>query len=586
MSETRATAETARPRAKPSVAYFSMEIALDDTIPGYSGGLGVLAGDHLRAAADLGLPIVGVTLRYRSGYFRQSLGPHGTQREEPVTWSPGTVLERLVDRATVTLEGRPIVLGVWRHWIEGIGGHRVPVLLLDPDLDENNQRDRAIADHLYPDDPHWRLRQEAVLGLGGAAMLEATGLSGTPIFHMNEGHSSLLTLALADGAARGQVRVGAGARQAVQRRCVFTTHTPVPEGHDTFDEAVVRDVLGEPVLSDLRALGELGGDDRRLNMTTLGMSMSGFVNAVSLRHREVTASMFPRSAIASITNGVHAPTWTAPPMGRLFDRLLPGWRADNTMLRYAWGLPTDQLDEAHASAKRSLLTLVAQRTGSALDPSVLTLGVARRATRYKRLDLLVSDPERLREIAKRAGPLQIVYAGKAHPADEGGKAVIRSIYEAAEALDGEVAVVFLEDYSMTEAALLCAGSDVWVNTPRKSAEASGTSGMKAALNGVPSLSVLDGWWCEGHVEGVTGWSIGDDGTASDDDVEAEDLYAKLGSVIVPLFYGDPGRFIGIRRGAIALNGSFFTSERMVRQYAALAYRAHDHLEVRPPGSSR
>jgi starch phosphorylase len=345
---------------------------------------------------------------------------------------------------------------------------------------------------------------------------------------------------------------------------------------------VVRDVLGEPVASELRALGELGGDDRRLNMTTLGMSMSGFVNAVSLRHREVTASMFPSSAIASITNGVHASTWTAPPMGRLFDRLLPGWRADNTMLRYAWALPTDQLDEAHSSAKRALLSLVAQRTGTALDPSVLTLGVARRATRYKRLDLLVSDPERLREIAKRAGPLQILYAGKAHPADEGGKAVIRSIYEAAEVLAGEVAVVFLEDYSMAQAALMCAGSDVWVNTPRKPAEASGTSGMKAALNGVPSLSVLDGWWCEGDVEGVTGWSIGDDGPESDDALEAEDLYAKLGSAIVPLFYGDPGRFTKIRRAAIALNGSFFTSERMVRQYAALAYRAHDHLEVPPP----
>jgi starch phosphorylase len=552
--------------SEAQVAYFSMEIAVEDSLPTYSGGLGVLAGDHLRAAADLGMPMVGVTLLYRSGYFHQTLAASGEQHEEPVRWSPEDLLELLDVPVTVVLGGRPIAIRTWGRWIVGCTGHRVPVLFLDTDLDGNDGHDRAITDQLYGGPPEQRLRQEAVLGLGGPLVLERLGLS-TARFHMNEGHCSLLTLALLRGTSSAMPN--AQRLATVRRRCVFTTHTPVPAGHDRFPLAVVRGLLGEEAAAALHKLGGLV--DGELNMTVLGMSASSFVNAVSMRHAEVTSAMFPGRNVRSITNGVHARTWVAPSMSRLFDRFLPGWWRENSSLRYASAIPLPELEDAHQVAKRSLIELVGHETGAALDPGILTLGAARRTTGYKRLDLLLSDPDRIRRITETAGPIQIVFAGKAHPSDRDGKAVIARIHENAERLKGVVTVVFLPEYSMEKAAVLCAGADLWVNTPTKPQEASGTSGMKAALNGVPSLSVLDGWWLEGHVEGVTGWAVGDESPTSESPKETEDLYVKLESVIAPTFYDAPERFRAVGRAAIALNGAYFTAVRMVRQYAAFAY---------------
>lgn len=551
----------------PAVAYFSMEMALDPAIPSYAGGLGVLAGDHLRAAADLGVPVVGMTLLYQQGYFRQQLDSGGNQLEQPVTWSPSDHLERLDQCITITVCDRPVTVRAWRFLVKGVTGAQAQVILLDTDVEENDPRDRAIADRLYGGDLHQRLRQEAVLGIGGVAMLTKLGLGGVSTYHMNEGHSSLLVLALLELAKAGDGELGEEEEGAVRQRCVFTTHTPVAAGHDRFDVDLVRHVLGDDRMKILGALAE-----SELNMTELGMTYSRFVNAVSLRHAEVSRRMFPRAHIGAITNGVHAATWVAPSMAALFDRHLPEWRRDNQSLRYAWAIPLRALEEAHAEAKRSMVQLVAERTGVRLDPRALTLGVARRATRYKRLALLLSNLPRLQQAAETVGPLQIVYAGKAHPQDRAGKAVIARIHQAAKDLGGLVSIVYVADYSLEVAAVLCAGVDVWVNTPAKPYEASGTSGMKAALNGVPSLSVLDGWWLEGHIEGVTGWSIGDRSERSDDAAEADDLYAKFETVIGPLYYEQSDGFSMVRRGAISLNGSFFTTERMVRQYATLAYR--------------
>ncbi len=562
---------TDRLGSEPQVAYFSMEIAVENALPTYCGGLGVLAGDHLRAAADLGVPMVGVTLLYRSGYFHQTLDAKGEQHEELVRWSPEDLLEILDVPVTMALGGRRIVIRIWRRWIVGGTGHRVPVLFLDTDVDGNDERDRAITDQLYGGPPEHRLRQEAVLGLGGPIALERLGLNpGT--FHMNEGHSSLLTLALLRADSSSD-RFG-----AVRRQCVFTTHTPVPEGHDRFPLAMVHGLLGDEAMAELRELGGLV--DEELNMTALGMSSSRFVNAVSLRHAEVTSAMFPAQTISSITNGVHARTWVAPSVARLFDRHLPGWWRENSSLRYASAIPLPELEDAHQAAKRSLIELVRHDTGAPFDEGTLTLGAARRTAGYKRLDLLLSDPGRLRQMAEMAGPIQIVFAGKAHPSDREGKGVIARIHQTAKGLKGAVTVAFVPEYSMEKAAVLCAGADLWVNTPRKPQEASGTSGMKAALNGVPSLSVLDGWWLEGHVEGVTGWAVGDDRPLSDLPKEAEDLYAKLESTIAPMFYAAPDQFGAVRRAAIALNAAYFTAERMLRQYAAFAYA----LDLTPRGS--
>jgi len=562
---------------KSRVAYFSMEICLEQAIPTYSGGLGVLAGDTIRAAADLGVPMAAVTLVHRKGYFRQHLDRNGNQSEEPEPWRPEERLELVPERVTVEVEGREVVVRAWRYPVVGVGGHTVPVYLLDTDLPENSEWDRMLTDFLYGGDARYRLCQETVLGMGGAELVLALdGEAGTR-FHINEGHAALLTLTLLER------RLAAGGRavpderdvDAVRERCIFTTHTPVPAGHDRFPESLVRTVLGDAPTDLLAASGCCDGSgDSWLNMTRLALRFSYYANGVAMRHGEVSREMFPDHEIHAITNGVHALTWTSPPFRELFDRHAPDWRKDNLYLRYAVGIPLEEIRAAHALAKQALLDAVLQRTGTKLDPGVLTIGFARRATPYKRADLVFTDVGRLRAISKDVGALQIVFAGKAHPRDEGGKELIRHIFRAAHDLDGALRVVYLENYEMDLGALLTSGADLWLNNPMKPLEASGTSGMKAALNGVPSLSVLDGWWVEGHVEGITGWSIGNgDPAETDSAAEAQDLYAKLERTIVPLFYGSPLGWAEVMRHSIALNGSYFNTQRMVSQYVRDAYGA-------------
>jgi len=556
----------------PTVAYFSMEVGLDPAMPTYSGGLGMLAGDSLRAAADLAIPMVGVTLLHRKGYFRQHLDAWGNQSETPAVWSPEEFLEPLPPRASVTIEGRTVQIRAWRYILHGVSGHTVPVYFLDTALPENSPWDQTLTDNLYGGDDHYRLCQEVVLGLGGVAMLRALGCKRIQTYHMNEGHSALLTLALLEERheGRGLHDVTAADREAVHHRCVFTTHTPVPAGFDQFPMNLVRQVLGEEPTSALQAVESL--HDGVLNMTYLALSFSRYINGVSMRHEEVSRGMFPNYPINSITNGVHAVTWTAPAFQSLYDRHIPEWRHDNLYLRYAIGIPLDEIRQAHAQAKQELLAEVERRTGIRLAPEAMTLGFARRATAYKRSDLLFADLNRLRRIASQVGPLQVIYGGKAHPRDEGGKAIIRRIFQAAAALGDSVRVVYLEEYDMALAKYLCAGADLWLNNPQKPDEASGTSGMKAALNGVPSLSVLDGWWIEGHVEGVTGWSIGDSSEPeSDPSKDIACLYDKL-DLIVPMFYERSTAFTGVMCSTIALNGSFYNAQRMLFQYLGNAYQ--------------
>ena len=557
----------------PVVAYFSMEIGVDPAIPTYSGGLGVLAGDTLRGAADLGVPMVGVTLLHRKGYVRQGLDSQGSQLESPHDWSPEGVLQPVEPHVAVNIEGRQVRVRAWRYLIEGVLGYTVPVYLLDTDLPENSASDRAFTDHLYGGDDRYRLCQEVILGMGGVAMLRALGHTGILTYHMNEGHSALLSLALL-AERTGGLGPGAVASsdiEAVRQQCVFTTHTPVPAGHDNFSFDLVERVMGGVLGSALRqsACCPMG----TLNMTYLALYFSRYINGVAMRHGEISRGMYPDYPINSITNGVHAATWTAPAFQRLYDRLIPEWRRDNHYLRYAIGIPLNEIRQAHAEAKREMLAEVHQRTGMSLDLAVMTIGFARRATMYKRADLLLSDTERLKRIVSQVGPLQIVYGGKAHPRDDGGKAMIRRVFEVAAALRDTLSIVYVPDYDMFLGRHLCAGADLWLNTPLKPQEASGTSGMKAALNGVPSLSVLDGWWIEGHIEGLTGWSIGDSSqTPSSSAAEAASLYDKLEYLIVPTFYKRPDDYAETMRSSIAMNGSFFNTHRMVHQYVKNAYR--------------
>ncbi len=555
-----------------TIAYFSMEICLEQEIPTYSGGLGVLAGDTLRSAADLSVPMVAVTLLHRKGYFTQLLDEAGNQKEAPVIWSPEAHLEKLDVRVSVEVEGREVRVGAWRYQVVGEDGHKVPVLLLDTNIPENSEWDRALTDYLYGGDNHYRLCQEVVLGMGGAQVLRALGYVHDVHYHLNEGHSAFLTLTLLEAQLGGRTRwdLTEDDIDAVKERVIFTTHTPVPAGHDRFSVEDAKRVLGAERVALLEAAKCCANGE--VNMTYIALKLSRYVNGVAMRHGEVSRAMFRDYPIDAITNGVHALTWTCPAFRELFDKRIPEWRQDNLYLRYAISIPLDDIRDAHRLAKRALLSEVERRSGVKLDENVMTIGFARRATPYKRPDLIFAEPDRLKRIAQRVGKLQIIYGGKAHPRDEPGKMLIRRIHAAAAAIQKDVQVVYLKDYDMQLGALMTSGVDLWLNNPMRPMEASGTSGMKAALNGVPSLSILDGWWIEGHVPGITGWAISDDRELpvdpSDDIV---DLYSKLERLIVPLFYGLPYAYAEVMRGSIALNGSFFNTQRMVMQYMKNAY---------------
>lgn len=552
------------------IAYFTMEIAVAPDVPTYSGGLGILAGDTIRAAADLELPVVAVSLVSRNGYFRQTLDPEGWQSEAPDPWDPAASLQRLGAKVVVPIEGREVWVGAWLYTVAGhISGH-APVILLDTELPENQGADRELTHQLYGGDTDYRFKQEVVLGIGGLRMLGALGFR-IRKYHMNEGHAALLALEL----LRHEAVPAADRRPGeppydlpdVRERCIFTTHTPVGAGHDQFDYGLVDRVLGDFVEHD--TLRRLAGPDR-LDMTRLALNLSGYVNGVAKRHAEISRRMYPGYAVRAVTNGVHPHTWTHPALAALYDRLLPGWCNEPEMLvRADCCVGNEELWQAHTVAKRGLVDKVREQTGVVLDPELPTIGFARRMTAYKRPELLFTDLERLRAIARRF-PFQIVLAGKAHPRDEEGKHRIVQVHAALRALAPDIQGAFLPNYDMALAQVLIPGVDVWLNTPQRPLEASGTSGMKAALNGVPSLSVLDGWWIEGCVEGVTGWAIGD-GPDSASDGDAESLYAKLERDVLPLYHERRDAWIHVMKCAISRNGSIFTSHRMMRRYASEAY---------------
>ncbi|MFP5227381.1 MAG: alpha-glucan family phosphorylase [Acidobacteriota bacterium] len=558
------------------VAYFSMEIAVAPEFPTYSGGLGVLAGDTLRSAADMGLPLAAVTLVDRKGYFRQHLDLNtGVQSEEPQPWSPENVLAAEEPIVTVTLEGRPVAVRAWRYDLEGVSGHRIPIYFLDTDLEQNDPRDRNLTDSLYGGDADYRLRQEAILGIGGARLLRALEYEPS-VYHMNEGHAALLTVPVLEQELHGAGLQTATEKDldAVRRRCVFTTHTPVPAGHDRFSGEQAYRILGAERAGMLERFGCF--HDGLLNMTYVALRFSRFVNGVAMQHGKVSRQMFPDYTIDAITNGVHAGTWTAPSVQAVFDKHLPRWRQDNVTLRYAIDIPENEIVEAHAASKQVLIDTVKETAGVEIRPEIFTIGFARRAATYKRADLLFTDPDRLVKIAEKFGGLQIIYSGKAHPADEPGKAKIRRVIELARDLRGtQLQVVYLENYAWKLGAILTGGVDLWLNTPRRPYEASGTSGMKAALNGVPSLSILDGWWIEGWIEGVTGWAIDDH---DDEAVEAKSLYDHLEKLVLPLYCKDTGQWRRIMRSTIALNGSFFNTQRMLEQYVINAYFPEKRVE--------
>lgn len=553
---------------EPRIAYFSMEIALQSEIPSYSGGLGVLAGDTMRSGADLDLPMIGVTLVSRAGYFEQRI-EHGYQLEERVLWQPERWASLLAAKVAVRIEERDVWIAAWLYVVQGHRGGAVPVILLDTDLPENDEQDRTLTHHLYGGDQGYRFAQEMVLGIGGVRMLAALGFKITK-YHLNEGHAAFLTLELLRRYAHTPAQAGSAVLHydvaAVRRHCVFTTHTPVEAGHDQFPYDLADRLLGD--FADRGELRRLAGTDR-LNMTRLALNLSEHVNGVARRHAEVSRRMFPGYEVHAVTNGIHPWTWACDAFRTLYDEHLPRWCHEPELLVRADLIPDEAVANAHRVAKDALIQYIANTVGVALDPSVPVLGFARRMTAYKRADLLFSDLERLKAIAEHQ-PFQIVLAGKAHPLDQGGKDLIERLHAHMRALGDIIPIVYVPNYSMAIARLMVSGADVWLNTPLRPLEASGTSGMKAALNGVPNVSVPDGWWIEGCIEGITGWAIGTDAD-SDNERDAAALYEKLERKVLPLYHRDRKGWIAVMKGAISRNASYFNSHRMMRRYAVEAY---------------
>lgn len=556
------------------IAYFSMEIGLSDDIPTYSGGLGILAGDTLRSAADLRLPFVAVTLISHKGYFSQGIDNKGHQIELPVVWEPSKMMSLAPEKVSITIEGRMVFVQAWIYFLESPMGGDVPVIFLDTDLPENSIEDRQLTDYLYGGDDAYRLKQEVILGIGGVRMLNKLGFH-IKKYHMNEGHAAFLTLELLHEYKRDIESVWDELHiwdfDAVKDVCVFTTHTPVEAGHDKFSYELYRKILDGYFPENV--LRKLAGEES-VNMTLLGFNLSKYINGVAKKHREVSGNMFPGYEIRAITNGVHPYTWTSESFKKLYDKYLLGWANEPEIFVRVGIIPDEELWDAHLEAKKKLIDYVNSLYDVGMDYDTLTIGFARRMTAYKRPDLLFTDIERLERIG--AGKIQIIYAGKAHPKDSSGKYLIEKIFSYMQRLKGKIKIAFIQGYNMEIALRLVSGVDVWLNTPLRPLEASGTSGMKAAHNGVINFSILDGWWIEGHIEGFTGWAIGPAPKEIKPDnnmnkIDAEDLYNKLENVVIPTYYNDRKKWIRMMQNAIGKNAYYFNSHRMMRRYVTEAY---------------
>jgi len=558
------------PSDQDLIAYFTMEIALRESIPTYSGGLGVLAGDTIKSFADVGMNVIAITLLSEKGYFYQKIDESGRQVEHDNVWFAKDFMTRLDLEVEITIEGRSVFITAWVYQVEGIDGKRLPVLFLDSNLDKNSEEDKKLTGYLYGGDPEYRLKQEILLGIGGVRMLRRLHIHPRK-FHMNEGHAAFLTLQLYNEYA--YIADPYERLEKIRGQCSFTTHTPLPAGHDLFELRLIEKHLA-PVLPP--EILEMVKENGKLNTTLLALTFSGYVNAVSKKHQEVSARMFQQHFFDYITNGVHSETWINPHLAKVLDRYGLEWKKNPFDLRNAIRIPLVDIKEAHARAKKELVDYVNIHENAGFESEWLTIGFARRMTAYKRADLLFTDLQALEKIDREAGKLQIIYAGKAHRMDDEGREIIRNIYQIAKSLRDRIKIVFVEDYNIQVARLMTAGVDLWLNTPKRPLEACGTSGMKAAHNGVPSLSILDGWWIEGCLEGVTGWAIGEENVTIHDEAQidvndAASLYDKPETIIVPLYYNKPEEYLQIMRNTIAINASYFNSTRMVNQYLVRAY---------------
>ena len=540
------------------IAYFSAEIGISSSLPTYSGGLGVLAGDHIKAAGDIGINLCAITLLYREGYFRQRVDEDGIQSETYPKFDPHPLLKKIKNKFTLRLRERNVWIQVYRFDYKGQGGAIIPIYFLDTDIEDNFDDDRLITQRLYSGNKNHRILQEAILGFGGMQLLEDLNQNRIKKYHMNEGHCSFLVLSLYEK-FKGDI-------EKIKSLCHFTTHTPVPAGHDHFSEKRVKKLLYGLIPDDLKLPSLV--QNGRLHMTELGLYFSDSANGVSKLHGTVARDQFPWTNIGHITNGVHHSYWMASPLKRMFNKYIPEWTKNPKLLLKVDDIPDEVLWEAHIERKMYLLGYANSQVTKALDANTLTIGFARRAATYKRAQLIFNDMNRLESLGRNK--IQIVFSGKAHPNDSEGKELIRQIVKKSQAMFGKVKIIFLENYNMWLGRMITSGVDVWLNTPLRPNEASGTSGMKATLNGIPNLSVLDGWWEEGCKDGINGWAVGNPENPNDKK-DADHLYSTLENDVIPTFYEDRKKWIKMMREAIK-TGIDFTAHRMIKEYESKYYK--------------
>ncbi|MHA1467175.1 MAG: alpha-glucan family phosphorylase, partial [Promethearchaeota archaeon] len=549
------------------VAYISMEIGMDSNIPTYSGGLGVLAGDTVRSAADLEIPMVGICLCYSSGYFYQLFNEHGEQKEKEIEWSFFYEFEKVEKPITIKVENKEAKVSAWLYRVIGQSGHVLPIYLLTTDVDGNEDWMKNMTGSLYDSTSRWnRIVQEMILGIGGVKLLRSMGYNNIETYHLNEGHGSFAALELYNEL---------GDIEKVKKKVVFTTHTPVPAGHDRFKQDLVDKVFEKRIPPEIRKLGDENGE---FNMTYLGMNLSRYRNGVAKKHGEISRKMFPGYEIDYITNGVHLPFWISKPIKQIFDKKWPNWKANPSLLANAIEIDDLDLFDAHIENKFNLISYQKGHSWNLLDEELITVGFARRFATYKRATLIFNDIDRLGKICK--GHVQFIFAGKAHPKDQMGKDYIKKIFESGEYLYDNygVKIVLMENYNMGLSHMLVSGVDVWLNTPNRYREASGTSGIKAALNGVLNFSVQDGWWLEGYkMNPLAGWAIGPDdsnpndpGVSNNWDIDANAIYETIENEIIPT-YMDHDEWIFKQKNAISL-AAYFNTHRMVEEYAEKAYK--------------
>lgn len=548
-----------------SIAYISMEIGIDSNIPTYSGGLGVLAGDTVRSAADLEIPMVGICLCYSIGYFYQLFNERGEQKEKEIDWSFFYEFDRVEQPITIKIEDKDVKVSAWLHKSIGRSGHILPIYLLTTDVEGNEPWIKKMTGALYDSTSRWnRIVQEMILGIGSVKLLKALGYNNIQTYHLNEGHGSFAIVELFR--ELGDV-------EKVKEKVVFTTHTPVAAGHDRFYKGLVNQVFINRFPSELN---KYAYKDGQLNMTVLGMNLSRYRNGVAKKHGEISRKMFPGYDVDHITNGIHLPFWVSKPIRKMFDRKWPNWKANPRVLENAIELDDLDLFDAHIENKFNLISYQKGHSWNLLDEELITIGFARRMTYYKRPTLLFHDIDRLGKICKNN--VQIIFAGKAHPKDQIGKDLIKRIFEAGEYLYDNygVKVVLMENYNMDLSHMLVSGVDIWLNTPNRYEEASGTSGMKACLNGVLNLSVLDGWWLEGYkMNPLAGWAIGPDDSdpkASENnwDIDSNYLYEIIENEVTTLWLNHD-EWVFRQKNAISL-AAYFNTHRMVEEYARKSYK--------------